>query len=301
MAATEVVAIANFSGEDGELSFKKGDTIKVIEKVDENWSKGRINSMIGIFPLNFVTTKRSRPSVPPLPRGSKGSVAKSLSQTPEPTTESPRNSPTVNGVSRKVQPCARALYTFNGEKKDELSFSEGVKIRLLKRVDDNWLEGELNGNIGIFPQQFVKIEVGLPSKDGESVLAGSGKPYARALCNFHGDSHDDLQFERGDLIELVSWAGEGWMKGHTSDDNTGVFPASFVQVIQPLPVTESAPREIPSVVISTSSPTEQQNLAPQPKPRKSSGSNGKRSPNSFEEVSCEKCVYCVIAGLSQVC
>ena len=271
-----MVAIANFSGEDdGELSFKKGDTIKVIEKVDENWSKGQVGSVIGIFPVNFVTAKRSRPSVPPLPRSTiKAGAAKSPTQTPEPATESPRNSPTVNGVSRKIQPCARALYTFSGEKKDELSFSEGVKIRLLRRIDDNWLEGELNGNVGIFPQQFVKIEVGLPSKDGESVLAGSGKPYARGLCNFHGDSHDDLQFERGDLIELVSWAGEGWMKGRTSDDNTGVFPASFVQVIQPLPVSEAAPREIPSVVISTASPTEQQNSAPQPKPRKSSVSSG---------------------------
>lgn len=271
MAATEVVAIANFNGEDGELSFKKGDTIKVIEEVDENWSKGRFGSMIGIFPLNFVTAKRSKPSVPTLPRSNKAGIVKSPTEKSEPTTEGPRNSPKVNGINRKVQPCARALYTFNGEKKDELSFSEGVKIRLLKRIDDNWLEGELNGNIGIFPQQFVKIEVGLPSKDGESVLAGSGKPYARALCNFHGDSLDDLQFERGDLIELVSWAGEGWMKGRTSDDSTGVFPASFVQVIQPLPVSEAPPREIPSVVISTTSPTEQ---APQPKPRKSSVSNG---------------------------
>ena len=57
MAATEVVAIANFSGEDGELSFKKGDTIKVIEKVDENWSKGRMNSMIISFELCYHEKK----------------------------------------------------------------------------------------------------------------------------------------------------------------------------------------------------------------------------------------------------
>ena len=306
MAAQDVVAIANFTGEVGELSFKKGDTIKVLEKVDENWSKGKIGTTVGIFPLNFVTTKRNRP--PPLPSGSprssytsrssKGShsprlatrLAKGATIASKPSgrdfkssgvtsritsshsSASHSNSPSVNGVnSRKVQPCARALFTFTGEKKDELSFSEGVKIRLLKRIDNNWLEGELNGKIGIFPQSFVKIEVGLPSKDIESVLADSGKPYARAICDFHSDSQDDLQFERGDLIELLSWSGEGWLRGRTNTNTTGVFPISFVHVIKPLPVNDS-PRNPPSLSVSSPSPTEYVGT-PQPKPRRISTSS----------------------------
>lgn len=293
MATTEVVAIANFTGEVGELSFNKGDTIKVLEKVDENWSRGKMGTKVGIFPVNFVTTKRNRPAnisnsprstrtatsgrVSNSPRHSRSatmmSKPNSRDYSPRARSNTSRNSPSVNGVNRKVQPCARALFTFTGEKKDELSFCEGVKIRLLKRIDDNWLEGELNGKIGIFPQSFVKVEVGLPSKDEESVLAASGKPYARALCNCHGDSQDDLQFERGDLIELLSWAGEGWMEGRTSNNMTGVFPVSFVHVIQPLPVTDS-PRSPPSLVVSSPSPTNRV-MAPQPKPRKvSTSSNG---------------------------
>jgi len=301
MATTEVIAIANFSGEVGELSFKKGETIKVLEKVDENWSKGRIGTTVGIFPVNFVTTKRNRPSLPAsitssprvvsnspkAPRHSRSNTTKPSGRGYSPRNYTSRsgatrnsgsrnNSPSVNGVNRKIQPCARALFTFTGEKKDELSFSEGVTIRLLKRIDDNWLEGELNGKIGIFPQSFVKIEVGLPSKDEESILAASGKPYARALCNFHGNSNDDLQFERGDLIELLSWAGEGWMKGCTSNNMIGVFPLSFVHVIKPLPVVDKS-RSTPSLLISSPSPTGE-DMAPQPKPRKvstSSSSNGK--------------------------
>lgn len=297
MAATEVVAIANFSGEPGELSFKKGETIKVLEKVDENWSKGRIGTTEGIFPVNFVITKRNRPTVAPVannsprlmsnsPRSShtthspKHITAKPTAQDYRPRSgasrdsSSSKNSPTVNGVNnRKVQPCARALFTFTGEKKDELSFSEGVKIRLLKRIDSNWLEGELNGKIGIFPQSFVKVEVGLPSRNVESVLADSGKPYARAICDFHGDSDDDLHFEHGDLIELLSWVGEGWLKGRTSNNMVGVFPLSFVHVIEPLPVTDTP---TPSLVVSSPSPTEQP-TPPMPKPRKvSTSSSGKQ-------------------------
>ena len=311
MAATEVVAIANFSGEVGELSFKKGDTIRVLEKVDDNWSKGKIGTMVGIFPVNFVTMKRNRPTLPAnvsnSPRGSRTISSPRHSRTTDSARQSrprsattaskpsgrdysPRinpartvtsrasssrnNSPSLNGVDRKVQPCARALFAFTGEKKDELSFSEGVKIRLLKRIDSNWLEGELNGKVGIFPQSFVKIEVGLPSKSVESVLADSGRPYARAICDFHGDAEDDIEFERGDLIELLSWAGEGWMKGRTGNGITGVFPLSFVHVIKPLPVTDN-PGSPPSLLVSSPSPTDLV-MAPQPKPRTiSASSNGK--------------------------
>lgn len=290
-----MIAIANFIGEVGELSFKKGDTIKVLDKVDDNWSKGRMGMTVGIFPVNFVTTKRNGPTLP-VSNSSRSPNAKysprhtrSATMSSRPTVSrtimsrasgSRNNSPSLNGVSRKVQPCARALFTFTGEKKDELSFSEGVKIRLLKRIDDNWLEGELNGKIGIFPQSFVKIEVGLPSKGEESVLADSGKPYARALCNFHGNAEDDIEFERGDLIELLSWAGEGWMKGHTGNGMIGVFPLSFVHVIEPLPVTDS-PSSPPSVVVLSPSPTDPA-MAPQPKPRRISVPNGKSHTSSHD-------------------
>ena len=60
-------------------------------------------------------------------------------------------------------PCARALYSFQGQAEHELDFGAGVSIQLLRRIDENWLEGKLNGKIGIFPASHVKIEVSSPS------------------------------------------------------------------------------------------------------------------------------------------
>ncbi len=60
-------------------------------------------------------------------------------------------------------PCARALHGFQGQSEHELNFSAGVSILLLRRIDDNWLEGKLNGKIGIFPSNYVKIEAGSPT------------------------------------------------------------------------------------------------------------------------------------------
>ncbi|CCH59376.1 hypothetical protein TBLA_0B05470 [Henningerozyma blattae CBS 6284] len=42
------------ASEPGELSFKKGDIIKVIEQVYRDWWRGSLRGTVGIFPLNYV-------------------------------------------------------------------------------------------------------------------------------------------------------------------------------------------------------------------------------------------------------
>lgn len=53
----------------------------------------------------------------------------------------------------------RALYDYEGQADEELSFSEGAVIRLLNRdtqTDDGFWEGELNGRVGVFPSVLVE-------------------------------------------------------------------------------------------------------------------------------------------------
>lgn len=40
--------------ENGELAFKKGDIIAVLESVYKDWWKGSLRGQTGIFPLNYV-------------------------------------------------------------------------------------------------------------------------------------------------------------------------------------------------------------------------------------------------------
>ena len=58
-----------------------------------------------------------------------------------------------------VTPYAIALYPFKGELDDELSFVPNDIILLTSHVDDNWLEGEIDGKIGIFPANHVAIQI----------------------------------------------------------------------------------------------------------------------------------------------
>ena len=43
--------------EEGELEFKRGDIIQVVEKDDPNWWRGKLANKEGMFPSNYVAAQ----------------------------------------------------------------------------------------------------------------------------------------------------------------------------------------------------------------------------------------------------
>ncbi|XP_044295242.1 neutrophil cytosol factor 2 [Varanus komodoensis] len=49
-----------------------------------------------------------------------------------------------------------ARYTYEASQPEDLEFQKGETIVVLAKVNDEWLEGECNGKVGIFPKAFVE-------------------------------------------------------------------------------------------------------------------------------------------------
>ncbi|XP_067408001.1 SH3 domain-containing protein 19 isoform X2 [Emydura macquarii macquarii] len=119
-------ALHDFTAETNEdLPFKKGDYIQILEHVDSEWYRGRLNESEGIFPAVFV----------------------------QPCSAGVKTSQSLGWKKGK----AKALYDFQGENEDELSFKAGDMITELESVDEDWMSGEVQGKSGIFPKNFVRV------------------------------------------------------------------------------------------------------------------------------------------------
>nr|XP_055241502.1 SH3 domain-containing protein 19 isoform X6 [Gorilla gorilla gorilla] len=119
-------ALHSFTAETSDdLSFKRGDRIQILERLDSDWWRGRLQDREGIFPAVFVR---------PCPAEAKSTLA-------------------IVPKGRK----AKALYDFRGENEDELSFKAGDIITELESVDDDWMSGELMGKSGIFPKNYIQF------------------------------------------------------------------------------------------------------------------------------------------------
>lgn len=62
---------------------------------------------------------------------------------------------------------AVVTHDFVPESHDELALTRGEKVILRERIDDNWWEGEVRGQVGIFPHAFIQV-LSLPAASSSS-------------------------------------------------------------------------------------------------------------------------------------
>ncbi|XP_072120136.1 E3 ubiquitin-protein ligase SH3RF1-like isoform X1 [Mobula birostris] len=132
--------------------------------------------------------------------------------------------PSARSPTEKV-PCARALYTYGGQKPGDLSFKKGDVIILRRQVDENWYYGEINGVCGIFPLNFVQVIHHLPQPP----------PLCKALYDFtlkekeKEVNKDLLPFLKNDILKVIRRVDENWAEGKLGE-KVGIFPISFVEM-----------------------------------------------------------------------
>ncbi|XP_028975411.1 F-BAR and double SH3 domains protein 1 [Esox lucius] len=145
-----------------ELSITEGEELEVIEDGDmEDWLKAcNTAGQVGYVPERYVQFLWSPEEgassclVLGLPAPQLDWSFNSSGSSSEHTKREQGRSPHSGGL-------ARALYDYQGQSAEELSFPEGAVIRLLrchqKEVDDGFWEGELDGRVGVFPSLVVEL------------------------------------------------------------------------------------------------------------------------------------------------
>uniref|UniRef100_T1E6I8 F-BAR and double SH3 domains protein 2 n=1 Tax=Crotalus horridus TaxID=35024 RepID=T1E6I8_CROHD len=148
-----------------ELTIEEQEVLEVIEDGDmEDWVKARNKSgHVGYVPekyLQFPTSNSLLSMLQSL------AALDSRSHTSSNSTEAELVSGSLNGDSSVC--FVKALYDYEGQTDEELSFPEGAIIRILNKEnqdDDGFWEGEFNGHIGVFPS--VLVEELTVSENGE--------------------------------------------------------------------------------------------------------------------------------------
>ncbi|XP_036022611.1 sorbin and SH3 domain-containing protein 2 isoform X15 [Onychomys torridus] len=218
-----------------ELSFRKGDTVYILRKIDQNWYEGEHHGRVGIFPISYVEKltppEKAQPARPP-PPVQPGEIGEAI-----------------------------AKYNFNADTNVELSLRKGDRIILLKRVDQNWYEGKIPGSNrqGIFPVSYVEVikknvkgaedypDPPIPhsySSDRIHSLSsnkphrpmftheniqGGGEPF-QALYNYTPRNEDELELRESDVVDVMEKCDDGWFVGTSRRTKFfGTFPGNYVK------------------------------------------------------------------------
>ncbi|XP_054649830.1 F-BAR and double SH3 domains protein 2-like isoform X2 [Dunckerocampus dactyliophorus] len=151
-----------------ELTIDEQEMLEVIEDGDmEDWVKARNKTgHVGYVPEKYLQFPASNSLLSML---QSLATLDARSHTSSNSTEPELHSGCINGDANMVY--VRALYDYEGQAEEELTFAEGAVIRLLNRdtqTDDGFWEGELNGRVGVFPSVLVEDL----TENGETSVGG---------------------------------------------------------------------------------------------------------------------------------
>ncbi|XP_040887517.1 SH3 domain-containing protein 19-like isoform X2 [Toxotes jaculatrix] len=179
-----------------------------------------------------------------------------------------------------------ALFDYEGEEDDELTFSQGDVIALLELIGQEWGRGQIHGRTGIFPLNFTEVVEPLPQpalSPGETTKTTSMDPviehsapetskdanseaeeWAVAVFDFPGQAAEDLSFHKGALIRVTEHIDAEWRRGRL-EGREGLYPAAFTQPyqvqpvpVQPVPVQQSAVKGVAKALFDFTAESEEE-------------------------------------------
>nr|XP_025033657.1 sorbin and SH3 domain-containing protein 1 isoform X4 [Pelodiscus sinensis] len=260
----DAVAKFNFNGDTRvEMSFRKGERITLIRRVDENWYEGKISgtNRQGIFPVTYVDVLK-RPLVknatdypePPMslsPNRSStaspqafrtdGSHAGMTSKSPVTISDSPVNAMSSNSIV----PSHHSLRAGPDLTESEKSYVEAVCNEII-----NIAEKSVH-YCSVISQPLDSRHM-VASNDNKPSLIISQQPQAhqqgvspdrsqtpgdilsyQALYSYIPQNDDELELRDGDIVDVMEKCDDGWFVGTSRRTRQfGTFPGNYVKLLR---------------------------------------------------------------------
>nr|XP_005481456.1 sorbin and SH3 domain-containing protein 1 isoform X27 [Zonotrichia albicollis] len=159
---------------------------------------------------------------------------------------------------------ARAKFDFKAQTLKELPLQKGDIVYIYKQIDQNWLEGEHHGRVGIFPRSYIEFLPPAEKAQPKKPLPLQVLEYGDAIAkfNFNGDTQVEMSFRKGERITLIRRVDENWYEGRIpGTSRQGIFPVTYVEVLK-RPVVKNA-IDYPDPPVSLS-PSRSITASPQP-------------------------------------
>ncbi|XP_034145771.1 intersectin-1 isoform X11 [Esox lucius] len=148
-----------------QLTLAPGQLILIRKKNPGGWWEGELQArgkkrQIGWFPANYVkllspSTSKTTPTEPTPPKLPTPSAGRGQEQGPDGGPAGPWGPSLTQHMTAVCQ--VIGMYDYMAQNDDELPFGKGQIINVLSRDDPDWWKGELNGSVGLFPSNYVKL------------------------------------------------------------------------------------------------------------------------------------------------
>ncbi|XP_075697589.1 sorbin and SH3 domain-containing protein 1 isoform X4 [Rhinoderma darwinii] len=257
------VAKFNFNGDTAvEMTFKKGERITLIRRVDENWYEGKISgtSRQGIFPVTYIDVlKRPRvknsadymdlpfsyspnrsASASPQPCRSDSAQTAPIPKSPVKLTDSPVNALNSNSI---VQP-HHTLTTGPDLTESEKSYVEAVCNEIISIAEKSVRYCSTVSHPFDYRHR-------VSSYDNKQCLIISQQPQAQqrrdsiersqtpqdaftyqALYSYIPQNEDELELRDGDIVDIMEKCDDGWFVGTSRRTKLfGTFPGNYVKSV----------------------------------------------------------------------
>ncbi|XP_032837982.1 sorbin and SH3 domain-containing protein 1 isoform X22 [Tyto alba] len=221
----DAIAKFNFNGDTQvEMSFRKGERITLIRRVDENWYEGRISgtSRQGIFPVTYVEVLK-RPVVknaidypdPPT------SLSPNRSMTASPQTadskafssSAPLSSSALSSSTVTTQPPPRLTRRVNKPQPSHHSLRAGPD---LTESEKSYVQPQAQ-------QQGASPDRSQTPRDIVSY---------QALYSYTPQNDDELELRDGDIVDVMEKCDDGWFVGTSRRTRQfGTFPGNYVKLL----------------------------------------------------------------------